>query len=63
MKFIAMFYNLIFSILAALGLPFVVTQLLASISLAAIGFGIIIVSPQIALVVAIVLLLSFLIQP
>ncbi len=62
MKFISIFYKLIFGILAALGLPFAVTSLLASISLGVIAAGIIIVSPEIALVIGVILFLSFLFQ-
>jgi hypothetical protein len=49
-------------ILSSLGLPIAITNLLALLSLLAIVLGIIIVSPQVALVVALVLLISFLLQ-
>jgi hypothetical protein len=62
MKVIYLLYNLILGILASLGLPFGVTSLLASISLAAIALGIVIVSPQLALIIGIILLVSILLQ-
>ena len=62
MKVIYLLYNLILGILTSLGLPFGVTSLLASISLAAIALGIVIVSPQLALIIGIILLVSFLLQ-
>lgn len=60
MKFISIFYKLIFSILAALGFPLPITNLLTSVSLVAIALGIVIVSPEIALIIAIVVLVTFL---
>jgi len=62
MKVIYLLYNLILGLLASLGLPFAVTSLLSSISLAAIALGIVIVSPQLALIIGIILLVSFLLQ-
>jgi hypothetical protein len=62
MKVITILYNIVFGILSSLGLPIAVTNLLALVSLLAIGFGIIIISPQIALVIALVLFISFLLQ-
>jgi hypothetical protein len=60
MKIINILYNPVVGILAALGLPIAVTNLLASISLAAIALGIIILSPQVALIVAVIIFASLL---
>ena len=62
MKVITILYNIVFGILSSLGLPIAVTNLLALVSLLAIGFGIIIISPQVALVIALILFISFLLQ-
>ncbi len=62
MKVITILYNIVFGILSSLGLPIAVTNLLALLSLVAIAFGIIIISPQVALVIALILLISFLLQ-
>jgi hypothetical protein len=59
-KVITILYNIVFGILSSLGLPIAVTNLLALLSLLAIAFGIIIISPQVALVIALILLISFL---
>jgi len=62
MKVITILYNIVFGILSSLGLPIAVTNLLALLSLLAIAFGIVIISPQVALVIALVLLISSVLQ-
>lgn len=53
MKVFSILYNLIFNILLSLGLPIAVTSRLTSISLVAIGTGLLLVAPQLFILVVI----------
>ena len=53
MEVFSILYDLIFNILLSLGLPIAVTSGLASISLVAIGAGLLLVAPQIFILVVI----------